>query len=45
MIAKTVSRWRAPARLGVRAQVECYEEGALPRYESKAERVLVRERR
>ena len=33
------------ARLGVRAEVECYEEGALPRYESKAERVLVRERR
>ena len=30
------------ARLGLRLTVECHEEGVLPRYESKAQRVLVR---
>ncbi len=30
-------------RLGVRVAVECHEEGALPRYEAKAQRVLVRD--
>ena len=31
------------SRLGVRFNVECHEEGTLPRYEGKPERVLVRE--
>lgn len=33
------------ARLGIGCTVECHEEGTLPRYESKAVRVLVRETR
>lgn len=32
------------ARLGIGCTVECHEEGTLPRYESKAVRVLVRDR-
>jgi phenylacetate-CoA ligase len=32
------------ARLGISCTVECHREGTLPRYESKAVRVLVRER-
>jgi len=31
------------ARLGIRCGVECHEEGTLPRYESKATRVLTRD--
>ena len=31
-------------RLGLKVPVECHKEGALPRYEAKATRVLVRER-
>ena len=32
------------ARLGIGCRVECHEEGTLPRYESKAVRVLIRDR-
>ena len=31
------------ARLGIRASVDCHDEGALPRYEGKAQRVIRRD--
>jgi len=41
-LAKTIGR-EIRARVGIRVTVDCHEEGSLPRYEGKAQRVLVRE--
>lgn len=41
-LARTIAR-EVRARIGIRVTVECHEEGTLPRYEGKAQRVLVRE--
>ena len=40
-LAKTIER-ALSSRLGLKVPVECHEEGALPRYEAKAQRVLAR---
>ncbi|MEQ8345639.1 MAG: AMP-binding protein [Sneathiellaceae bacterium] len=40
-LAQAVSR-ALQARLGLKVPVECHEEGSLPRYEAKAQRVQVR---
>lgn len=41
-LVRTIER-ELKSRLGLRAEVECHEEGSLPRYEAKARRVLVRQ--
>jgi len=41
-LAETIGR-ALTARLGLKVPVECQPEGTLPRYEAKAQRVLVRE--
>ncbi|MEQ9642101.1 MAG: hypothetical protein RIM84_18905 [Alphaproteobacteria bacterium] len=40
-LADTVGR-SLSSRLGLKVPVECHPEGTLPRYEAKAQRVLVR---
>jgi phenylacetate-coenzyme A ligase PaaK-like adenylate-forming protein len=42
-LAKAVER-ELSSRLGLKVPVECLEEGTLPRYEAKAQRVLVRDK-
>ena len=41
-LAETIGR-ALTSRLGLKVPVECVPEGTLPRYEAKAQRVLVRE--
>ncbi len=41
-LANSVAR-SLTARLGLKVPVDCYQEGELPRYEAKAQRVLVKE--